>query len=150
MAKRRRKNCRGRSYFMSYPLTDIDGIDADVARALKRVGVRTTAALLEAAKDQKGRKALSGKTQLDEKLLLKWANVADRMRIKGVGADYAELIRAAGVDTVRELKHRNAKRLAAAMRAANEKRKLVQFLPSDKAVSKWIDQAKKLPLKISY
>ena len=135
---------------MSYPLMDIEGIDEAVAKALKRIGIRTTAGLLEAAKDAKGRKALAERTGYDEKLLLKWANVADRMRIKGIGEEYAALLRAAGVDTVRELKHRNAMRLAQAMKAANEKRKLVKFLPSEKHVTKWIEQARKLPLKISY
>jgi predicted flap endonuclease-1-like 5' DNA nuclease len=129
---------------------DIDGIDEDVAQMLKAVGIRTTAGLLEAAKDAKGRKALAARTGLNEKLLLQWANVADRMRIKGIGEEYAQLLRAAGVDTVRELKHRNAVRLARAMKAANDRRKLVRFLPSEKHVTKWIEQAKKLPLKISY
>jgi len=135
---------------VSYPLTDIDGVDEDTATTLKTAGVRTTAKLLEAAKDPKGRKILAARTGFSEKQLLKWANVADRMRIKGIGEEYAELLRAAGVDTVRELKHRNAAKLAQAMKAANEKRKLVRFLPSEKAVNKWIEQAKKLPLKISY
>jgi predicted flap endonuclease-1-like 5' DNA nuclease len=135
---------------MSYPLMDIDGIDDHVARTLKRVGIRTTTGLLEAAKDAKGRKALAARTGLNEKLLLEWANVADRMRIKGIGEEYAALLRAAGVDTVRELKHRNALKLARAMQAANDKRRLVKFLPSEKHVTKWIEQAKRLPLKISY
>jgi predicted flap endonuclease-1-like 5' DNA nuclease len=135
---------------MSYPLTDIEGIDEAAAKTLKRVGVRTSDGLLEAAKDAKGRKTLAEKTGFNEKLLLKWANVADRMRIKGIGAEYAELVRVAGVNTVRELKYRNAARLTQAMKAANEKRKLVRFLPSEKAVTKWIERAKKLPLKISY
>jgi len=135
---------------MSYPVTNIDGIGPDEATALKRSGIRTTAGLLEAAKSPKGRKELASRTGIDEKRLLKWANAADRMRIKGVGDDYAELISAAGVNTVRELKHRNAKRLTEAMRNANAKRKLVDFLPSEKAVARWIEHAKKLPLKISY
>jgi predicted flap endonuclease-1-like 5' DNA nuclease len=136
--------------FMAYPVTDIDGIGPEEADALKRVGIRTTTRLLEAAKSPKGRKELAARTGIDEKLLLKWANCADRMRIKGVGDDYSELIRAAGVNTVRELKHRNAKRLAEAMRSVNNRRKLVEFLPSEKAVTRWIEHAKKLPLKITY
>ena len=135
---------------MSYPLARIDGIGPEEATALKRIGIRTTASLLEAAKSPKGRKDLAVRTGIDEKRLLKWANSADRMRIKGVGDDYSQLILAAGVDTVRELKHRNAKRLTEAMRNANTKRKLVDFLPSEKAVTRWIEHAKKLPLKITY
>jgi hypothetical protein len=135
---------------MSYPIANIDGIGPEEARALKRVAIRTTGALLEAAKSPKGRKELAAKTGIDEKRLLKWANAADRMRIKGVGDGYAELIRAAGVDTVRELRYRNAKRLTEAMRNANAKRKLVDFLPSEKVVERWIKDAKILPCKISY
>ncbi len=86
------------------------------------------------AKDPKERKRLAEKTGLDEKRILSWANTADRMRIKGVGADYAGLLQAAGVDTVKELKYRNPAKLARAMAEANAKRKLARVLPSDRAV----------------
>jgi predicted RecB family nuclease len=135
---------------MTYPITDISGIDEDVAAVLKSVGIKTTEKLLEAAKSPKGRKELAVKTDLPEKQLLSWANMADRMRVKGLGKDYAELLQAAGVDTVKELKYRNPEKLAKAMAAANAKRKLVRLLPSDRAVGRWIEHAKKLPLKITY
>ena len=135
---------------MSYPITDIEGIDRDVAVTLKSVGIRSTARLLEAAKNAKGRKALAAKTGLDRKRLLGFANMADRMRIKGMGREYAELMHAAGVDTVKELKYRNPGRLARAMAEANKKRKFVRLLPSEKVVLRWIDHAKKLQIKISY
>ena len=122
----------------------------DEVLTLKRIGIRTTSRLLDAAKSAKDRKKLAAKTGIDEKRLLKWANSADRMRIKGVGDDYAELIHAAGVKTVRDLKHRNARRLTEAMARANKQRKLVNFLPSEKAVQRWIEHAKKLQIKISY
>ena len=92
---------------MSYPITDIDGIDGEVAAVLKSAGIRSTDRLLEAARTVKGRKILAEKTGYDEKRLLYWANIADRMRIKGVRKEYAELLQAAGVDTVKELKYRN-------------------------------------------
>ena len=69
---------------------------------------------------------------------------------KGVGEDYAELLQAAGVDTVKELKYRNPAKLAKAMARANARRKLVRVLPSDRAVERWIEHAKRLQLKISY
>ena len=135
---------------MSYPIKGIDGIGPAEAAALKKIGIRTTARLLEAAKSPKGRKNLAVRTGIDERSWLNWANMADRMRIPGVGGEYATLLRAAGVDTVRELKYRNAKKLTKAMAEANAKRKLVQFLPSEKAVIRWIEYAKRLPLKVSY
>jgi predicted RecB family nuclease len=135
---------------MSYPITDIEGIDGEVATALKSVGIRTTERLLETARTVKGRKALAEKTGFDEKRLLCWANVADRMRIKGISKEYAELLQAAGVDTVKELKYRNPSNLAKAMADANKRRKMVRLLPSEKVVERWIENAKKLPLKITY
>jgi hypothetical protein len=135
---------------MSYPITDIEGIDGEVAATLKSEGIRSTERLLEAARTVKGRKALAEKTGFDEKQLLCWANVADRMRIKGISKEYAELLQAAGVDTVKELKYRNPANLAKAMADANKKRKMVRLLPSEKVVGRWIESAQKLALKITY
>jgi len=135
---------------MSYPITDIEGIDGDIVIVLKSAGIRSTDSLLEAARTVKGRKLLCEKTGFDEKRLLCWANVADRMRIKGISKEYAELLQAAGVDTVKELKYRNPLNLAKAMADANKKRKLVRLLPSEKVVKRWIENAKLLPLKITY
>ncbi len=135
---------------MSYPIMAIDGIDGEAAAILKKAGIRSTGRLLEVARTVKGRKALAEKTGFSEKQLLCWANVADRMRIHGVCKEYAELLQAAGVDTVKELKYRNPGNLAKAMADANKKRKVVRLLPSEKVVTRWIESAKKLPIKISY
>jgi hypothetical protein len=135
---------------MSYPITDIEGIDGEAAATLKSAGIRSTGRLLEAARTVKGRKALAEKTDLSEKQLLCWANVADRMRIRGISREYAELLQAAGVDTVKELRYRSPANLAKAMADANKKRKMVRLLPSEKVVCRWIESAQKLPLKITY
>ena len=135
---------------MSYPIAVLENVAPGVTAILKPAGIRTTGKLLEAAKDPKGRKQLAAKLGVDEKRILRWANMADRLRIKGIGEDYAELLEAAGVDTVRELKYRNPGNLAKAIADANGKRKLVRLLPSEKAVRRWIEHAKKLPLKITY
>ena len=135
---------------MPYPITDIPDIDDGVAAVLKTVGIRSTATLLEKTCTLKQRRDLAEKTGLDAKKLLCWANVADRMRVKGISKEYAELLGAAGVDTVKELKVRNPANLAQAMATANGKRKLVRLLPSERVVARWIENAKGLPLKIRY
>ncbi len=135
---------------MTYPITDITGIDGEIATILKSAGIRSTGRLLERARTVRGRKLLAERTGLDVKQILCWANVADRMRIRGISREYAELLQVAGVDTVKELKYRNPARLAQAMAEANRKRKCVRLLPSEKVVARWIDNAKKLPIKISY
>ena len=135
---------------MSYPISTIEEIGVDEVTALKSVGIRTTDGLLEAAKSPKGRKLLAANAKLDEKKLLRWANIADKLRIKGMGKEYAGLLREVGVDTVKELKYRNPARLAQTMAEANKKRKLVRFLPSEKLVTRWVEHARKLPQKITY
>jgi predicted flap endonuclease-1-like 5' DNA nuclease len=135
---------------MSYPISELSRIGPEVADKLKKAGIRTTTRLLDASKSPRQRKLLAERTGLDERRILSWANMADRMRIKGVGEDYANLLQAAGVDTVKELKYRNPAKLANAIAEANAKRKLVRVLPSDRAVVRWIEHAKRLPLKITY
>lgn len=133
----------------SYPLKSL-GVTASEITALKTAGIKTAAALLEAAKTPKGRKELAQVSGLDPKRILELANKADRMRVKGLGKEYADLLHVVGVDTVRELKYRNPGKLAEAMAAANKKRRLVRLVPTEKAVGRWVEDAKKLPPKISY
>jgi predicted flap endonuclease-1-like 5' DNA nuclease len=135
---------------MAYPVTDIESIGPDAATILKSDGIRTTISLLRLAKTPKQRLKIAEKIGTDEKRVLGWVTAADRMRIKGVGWEYAELLRVVGVRTVVELRYRNPQKLAEAMKAANGKRKLVRLLPSAHTVERWIELAKKLPPMIRY
>ncbi|MEI2384591.1 DUF4332 domain-containing protein [Breoghania sp. JC706] len=135
---------------MSYPIADIEGIGPAYAEKLKAAGIATTEAYLERAKDPKGRKALAEETGIDASRILKWANMADLMRIKGVGEEYSELLEAAGVDTVKELKMRRPDNLAAKMAEVNEAKKLVRQVPSESQVTAWVEEAKSLPPMMTY
>ena len=135
---------------MTYPLSQIEGMTAFAASKLKKLGIRTTAALLEAAHTAKGRRDLSAKSGIGEQQLLEWANICDYMRIPGMGRAKTGLLRAAGVTTVRELALRNPSRLAQNMKDINIRRKLVHVLPSEKSVEQIIQKARKLQPKITY
>jgi predicted flap endonuclease-1-like 5' DNA nuclease len=135
---------------VSYPLRAIAGIGPAMVAKLRSLGIRTTEKLLEASKTAKARKNLAEKLGVDEQTVLRWANLTDRMRIKGVREPYAELLKDAGVDTVKELKYRNPGRLAEAMAEANAKRRRVNLLPTAKRVEHWIADARKLQPKITY
>jgi hypothetical protein len=135
---------------VSYPIRSIAGIGPAMAAKLRAQRIRTTEGLLEASKTVKDRKILAEKLGVDEQTVLRWANLADRMRIKGVREPYAELLKDAGVDTVKELKYRNPGRLAEAMAVANGKHKRVDQPPTAKRIQGWIADAGKLPPKISY
>ncbi len=134
----------------NYKIAEIEGIGPTYAAKLQEAQIATTADLLKACADPKSRKALAQRTGIEEARLLKWANMADLMRIKGIGKQYAELLEAAGVDTVKELKQRVAGNLAAKMAEVNAARKLARAVPAEKMVAGWIEQAKNLPPMLSY
>ncbi|MBX3537352.1 MAG: DUF4332 domain-containing protein [Chelatococcus sp.] len=134
----------------SYSIVAIEGIGAVFAEKLKAAGVTTTEKLLERGKDPKGRKELASVSGVDEARILKWTNMADLMRIKGIAEEYSELLEAAGVDTVKELRNRKPANLTKALADVNEKRKLVRALPPESVVTGWIEQAKSLPPMMTY
>lgn len=131
-------------------IADIEGIGGTYAEKLNAAGVMSVESLLEKGATPKGRAELVGATGISDKLVLKWVNHADLFRIKGVAGEYAELLEAAGVDTVAELAQRNAANLAKAMAETNEKKSLTRTVPSESQVSKWVDEAKTLPRVVSY
>lgn len=135
---------------MGYKIEDIEGIGPAMAGKLAAARIETTDNLLDLCSSSKGRKEVAEATGLSEKQLLKWANMADLMRIQGVGGEYAELLEAAGVDTVKELKTRKAGNLATKMAEVNEAKKLTRAVPSEKVVQGWVEQAGLLPPKISH
>lgn len=131
-------------------IIDVEGIGPAYKKKLKGVGINTTDALLEAGATPKGRKELAAKTGIGDALILEWVNLSDLYRIKGVGSEYSDLLEEAGVDTVIELGKRVAKNLFEKMEEVNAKKKLVRKLPTEAQVADWVDQAKKLPRKVSY
>lgn len=135
---------------MSKNIQSIEGIGPKLAESLKRAGVRSVAGLLDAGADKKSRSTLSQKTGIGEARILKCVNMADLFRINGVASQYAELLESAGVDTVKELQHRNPENLAIKMAEVNDAKNLVRRPPSSSVVSDWVAQAKKLPAKVTY
>lgn len=134
----------------NYKIEELEGIGPAYGEKLRAVGISSTDKLLEACRTKKQRKEVAEQTGLDEAKILKWANMTDLFRISGVGAEYAELLEAAGVDTVKELAHRKAENLLAKMEEVNEAKKLVRRTPSIKNVEAWIAQAKELPRALEY
>ena len=130
---------------------DVEGIGPAYAKTLaEKANINTTEQLLEAGATRKGRQELVEKTGISNKLILRWINMADLFRIKGIGAEYADLLEAAGVDTVKELAQRVPQNLHAALVETNEKKKLVRRVPNQEMVADWVQQAKSLPPKIEY
>ena len=131
-------------------LTTIEGIGEKLAEKLKGAGVGSVEKLLDAGSTKAGRKKLAEASGIEEKRILRFVNYADLMRIKGIGGEYAELLEAAGVDTVADLARRNAENLHQKIEAANAEKKLVRQVAAASKVQDWIAQAKELPRVVNY
>ena len=99
----------------NYKIEEIEGIGPVLGEKFRTAGVKNTDTLLERGATKKGRKELAETTGISEAKVLTFVNMADLFRINGVGEEYAELLEAAGVDTVPELAQRNAENLTAKM-----------------------------------
>lgn len=135
---------------MGYKIEGIEGIGPVYGAKLIRVGIKTTDAFLKACAGRKGRRDVAGKTGISETHLLEWANMADLMRIKGVGPEFSELLEAAGVDTVKELKKRKPQTLAAKLAEVKAAKKLTRVTPSLEQVERWVAEAHDLPPVITH
>ena len=131
-------------------IIDVEGIGEVFAEKLKEAGIVTTGALLKEGATPAGRKKIEKATGIGHKLILRWINHVDLYRIKGVQKQYAELLEAAGVDSIPELAQRDPAHLFPKMVATNEKKNLVRKLPTQKQVAGWVAQAKKLPRVVTY
>jgi len=135
---------------MSYRIDEIEGIGPAYRAKLEEAGVGNTDDLLEKAGSKSGRKALAEVTGIDEKRILSWVNLADLMRVKGIGKQFAEILHAAGVDTIKELRTRNATNLAAAVAEANEGNKLAKATPSESQIAGFIAAAKEIEPAVTH
>lgn len=116
----------------------------------RQAGIRRTGALLDRAATIKDRATLAARINIPAGEILEFVTVADLLRIKGLGADYIRLLHLAGVRTVREMRYRNPAKLTAGLIDANALHQAVALLPSLALVKGWIEQAKQLPIMISY
>lgn len=135
---------------MAYNIVDIEGIGPAYAEKLVAAGINNSDRLLEKGKTAKGRKELAEETGIAAKLILTWVNHADLFRIKGVGPQFAELLEAAGVDTVKEFATRNAENLEKKMIEVNEVHARTKRVPTAAELQKMIDQAKELEPMVTY
>ena len=135
---------------MDYKIIDIEGVGDVYAEKLVAAGINKVSELLDKCAAPKGRKELAEKTGISEKLILKWTNHADLFRINGVGPQFAELLEAAGVDTVKEFRHRVAENLQPKLVEVNDQKNICNRVPAVSEVQRMIDQAKELEPRVTY
>ena len=135
---------------MANKIIDIEGIGPVYAKKLEEAGVKTTDDMLREGTSRSGRAKLAEATGISEKLILTWVNHSDLFRINGVAGQFAELLEAAGVDTVKELRHRVAANLHAKMEEVNNQKNLCNRVPAVSEIERMIEQAKQLEPIVTY
>lgn len=130
-------------------IDQVAGIDHKQATKLRKAGVRTSKKLIEEAATRRGRTDLAKQTGLSARDLQIWVHHADLLRVKGVGGEYAELLVAAGVDTIRDLRRRNPTALLAKVIGLNGANRVVDRLPTESMVEGWIESAGELEPSIT-
>ncbi|MBR1683262.1 MAG: DUF4332 domain-containing protein [Bacteroidaceae bacterium] len=135
---------------MAYKVIDIEGVGEVYAEKLTAAGIVKVEDLLAKCAAPKGRQQLAEETGISDKLILRWTNHADLFRINGVGPQFAELLEAAGVDTVKEFRHRVPANLQPKLEETNNEKHLVRRVPSLKEVEKMVEEAKALEPVVTY
>jgi len=131
-------------------IEDIEGIGPKFGTKLREADIASVEKLLEKGANPKGRKTIAEQTGVDHGRILKWVNLCDLCRVSGISTQYSELLEMAGVDTVKELRNRNAENLHSKVEEVNAKKNLVRKTPGLKNIESWVDQAKKLTPVVSY
>ena len=135
---------------MSKTITDIEGIGPAIQKKLAKANVRSVGGLLKEGATKKGRKAIAEASGVDEGKVLDFVNMADLFRVKGIAGQFAELLKASGVDTIKELRNRKPENLHAKLLEVNAAKKLTRVVPGLKQVTNFVDQAKQLEPVVKY
>lgn len=135
---------------MGKKITEIEGIGPAFQEKLAGAGITTVEGLLEAGASKTGRKKLAADSGVEESKLLTWVNMADLFRIKGVGSQFAELLKASGVDTVKELRNRNAENLHAKLIEVQAEKKITKSVPALSQIVGFVEQAGTLDPLVTY
>ena len=135
---------------MAYKIVEIEGVGEVYATKLNEAGIATTEDLLTKCAKKSGRAALAEATGISEKLVLRWTNHADLMRISAIAGQFAEMLEADGVDTVNEFRHRVAANLQPKLQEVNTEKHICGRVPAVSEVERMIAQAKELEPVIEY
>ena len=129
---------------MAYEIHQIGGIDDQQRGTLVSAGVTTTGELLVACSTSDSRRTLAARTGIDEIALLRWARLADLMRVSGVGYQYAELLDAAGIFALEALRSEDPDQLAERLAEINGKTRYARTCPGPVVLARWIAQARRM------
>ncbi|MFO8017025.1 MAG: DUF4332 domain-containing protein [Promethearchaeia archaeon] len=124
-------------------IIEIEGIGDKYGKDLKESGIDELEDIIGLSK--KELEELSKKSGVSLKLLDKWQEHADLMRIKGIGPQYADAINQIGIDSVKEFAQRNPQNTLERIKELDKKNPdVIRRLPILDDIKDWIKQANNL------
>lgn len=131
-------------------VSDIYGMTIGQTQKLNSLGIKTVKDYLDKARTASGRSSLNKSTGISARLILRWSNEADLMRVPYMTPALATLVEGAKVDTVKELRHRLAPKLLMDIKSVNNIRRCLDTLPTLDELKAMINAAKKLTPMLTY
>lgn len=133
-----------RNYEKSYLLDEINSMNHYYKKKLAKRGIFTTLDLLERCSNEYQIIRFAKMTGLSRSLLRKWVRLADIMRVKGIGEEYAKLLITLGYDNLEALSIEKGKILHEKIENYDKTKKKVKRMPSEKEIRMWIKSARQL------
>lgn len=130
-------------------LAQIEGMTEDYITRLRTSGVPSLRSLYRACVSKANRAKIVQATGISEKLILKWINLADLTRIRGITLEYAQLLHSLGIGTIQELS-KVAPEILYYYLERNYKVKNIAKLPPRLQIYSWVLQARQLRRVIQY
>ncbi|NVM45309.1 MAG: DUF4332 domain-containing protein [Candidatus Lokiarchaeota archaeon] len=122
---------------------DIEGIGETYAKKLNKAGVVKLEDLMTLTKAKI--KELSVKTKISTKMIDKWQEHANLMKIDGIGPEYSDALNQIGIDSVKELAKRAPQgTLDKIVEFDKSRPNVIRKIPKLEDVKSWIAQAKKM------
>jgi predicted flap endonuclease-1-like 5' DNA nuclease len=126
-------------------LTAIKGIGRRYAALLHDKGhIDSVQELLKEGAAPQGRVEIHSRTGLSPKLILRWVQLADLMRVEGVGSDYSQLLWEAGITSASDLSAQEPKALLKELSRVKEEQGSIRRLPYPEQIADWIRKASEL------
>ncbi len=130
------------------PLADLAAIGGTYAALLEEHGISSRDDLILKADTPEAQQTLAEGLGIDVSLVRRWALLADLLRLVDIEAGAVNLLEAAGVGSLRELRVRDPQRLTGLLSQENRARSLVEQPPTLETVRRWVRDAGSTTLPI--
>jgi hypothetical protein len=137
-----------RNHEKSYILNEIESINYYYKKKLAKRGIFNTVDLLDRCSDDYKIIRFAKMTGLSRRLLRKWVKLANIMRIKGIGEEYARLLIALGYGSLEALSKEKSEDLFQKIKTFDKSKFRIKRLPSVKEIKLWVKSAQELIKKI--